>query len=100
MVGEYAAWFGKAEGAPLEGALRLLLAGLAYPGAWKHAAHAFRNMCVRCGGRLQEGQVGTGREVERIGSRAPGLPRLFLCLLGEGAAGGPCEAACGQREGY
>ena len=57
LIGEYAAWFGKAEGAPWEGALRLLLCALRFPQSWRHAAHAFRNICVRCKDQLLSGPV-------------------------------------------
>eukprot|EP00798_Chlamydomonas_sp_ICE-L_P007351 gene7351-474_t len=60
LIGEYAAWFGKADQVPLEEALRVLLHALCLPMSWSHAAHAFRNVCVRCKDQLCGGTALTG----------------------------------------
>ncbi|KXZ46622.1 hypothetical protein GPECTOR_42g833 [Gonium pectorale] len=52
LVGDYAAWFGKAPDTPLQGALGLLLHLLAVPPAAAAAAQAFRNCCVRGADKL------------------------------------------------
>ncbi|MEW5296974.1 MAG: hypothetical protein WDW36_000215 [Sanguina aurantia] len=54
LIGEYAAWFGRAQDSPLEAALTLLLHALGHPQCCTSAAAAFRNLCVRCGDRLSQ----------------------------------------------
>lgn len=72
-MGEYATWFARAgnlwPGAaqapagvplpcapqpPLEGALNMLLLALPVVQAQRGAAQAFRNLCIRCAGRLSQ----------------------------------------------
>lgn len=58
LLGDYAQWFGRSEtGAPVEGAVSLLLHCLPLPSAQQPAAHAIRNMCVRCSSRLSDPAV-------------------------------------------
>ncbi|GBF98210.1 hypothetical protein Rsub_10710 [Raphidocelis subcapitata] len=52
LVGAYAPWFEAAEGAPLDGALDLLLRCLSAPAARPPAAAALRALCSRCAARL------------------------------------------------
>ena len=52
LVGAYAPWFEAAEGAPLDGALSLLLRCLGDARAARPAAAALRALCARCAGRL------------------------------------------------
>ncbi|GIL59545.1 hypothetical protein Vafri_14312, partial [Volvox africanus] len=52
LIGEYAAWLGKAQDAPLQAAMGLLLHALSVPPAAPAAAQAFRNCCVRGADKL------------------------------------------------
>lgn len=55
-IGDYAAWFGRAQ-APLQAALQQLLGYMAIGEAAQSAAMAFRNLCVRCGSQLSSQMV-------------------------------------------
>ncbi|GLI65081.1 hypothetical protein VaNZ11_008517 [Volvox africanus] len=52
LIGEYAAWLGKTQDAPLQAAMGLLIHALSVPTAAPAAAQAFRNCCVRGADKL------------------------------------------------
>ncbi|KAK9804313.1 hypothetical protein WJX72_006272 [[Myrmecia] bisecta] len=68
LISEYAAWFGKAPHAPVEGALRYLLQAMAFQEAGQHAANAFRNLCTRASWRLRDVSMLSGliQAAERV----------------------------------
>jgi hypothetical protein len=86
LVGGYAEWFGAADGAPLDGALVLLLQGLQHAPSRAPAAVAFRALCSRCAARL----AGTPAAVGALA----GLSDLAAAAIApsppEGQAAGPC----------
>ncbi len=118
LVGEYAAWFGKAQvlagavaqaarapgappdlaaaaaalaaEAPVDAALRLALAALAARGGWAAGAgaQAFRNVCVRCAARLGTAEVLPG---ELCGTWRCGVGGRALRWNGAGGAYQRCE---------
>jgi hypothetical protein len=51
-IGDYGAWFGRVSDAPLEAALKVLLRFMTATTAAQPASTAFRNLCVRCTGKL------------------------------------------------
>ena len=54
LIGSYAAWLGKFPQNNLGAILQYLLSAMALPGAFRHAATAFRNVCSRCANQMSE----------------------------------------------
>jgi hypothetical protein len=94
LVGAYAPWFEAAEGAPLEGALVLLLAGLsAPPPAPPPAAAALRALCSRCSSRLG-GAPGAAAALAGLAERAAAV---VAPAPPDGAPAGPAALAFDER---
>ena len=80
-IGDYAAWFGRAQ-APLQPALQQLLGCMAIPEAAQSAATAFRNLCVRCGSQLSSHAVLAPLILAaRAALSRPGMSQIFPAFL-------------------
>ncbi|CAL8466105.1 g5641 [Coccomyxa elongata] len=106
-IGDYAAWFGRAQ-APLQAALQQLLGYMAIPEAAQSAALAFRNLCVRCGSQLSSQMVfapllqaaraalsgpGLGKDLDWQRMLVEGLARVAVLLPPAEAAAAGVEVA-------
>lgn len=87
VLEQYAVWFGKAEGAPVQEALQALLGVLTTsPQAANAAAKAFNAMCMRCACRIKDPLV-VGALLEPVhAALAGGLAQDEETLLVEGMA--------------
>jgi hypothetical protein len=79
LIEQYAVWFGKAEEAPTQDALKKTLSLLEMPGTGTTAAKAFNALCLRCGTRLRN----PGTVLELLEPVHAALSRGYLPLEDE-----------------
>lgn len=99
LLQDYAVWLGRADGAPVQGALALLLRALALPPpVAPAAASAFQALCLRCAWKLRDpgvvaslmqaahGVLSVQQQQQRQGGAAGGLAIAHRQLVVEGLA--------------